>query len=68
MHFAAAKRVLRYIQGIMSYGIQYSRNSQVNLTGFYDSDFGGCVDDKKSTSGYAFSIGLGTFSWCSKKQ
>jgi hypothetical protein len=67
-HFAAAKRVLRYIQGTTCYGIRYCRNSMVKLLGFCDSDWGGCVDDMKSTSGYAFSLGSGVFSWSSKKQ
>ncbi|KAA0063251.1 putative mitochondrial protein [Cucumis melo var. makuwa] len=31
-------------------------------------DWGGNVDDHKSTSGYAFGMGLGVFSWTSKKQ
>ena len=36
--------------------------------GFCNSDSGGCADDMKSTSGYAFSLGSGVFSWASKKQ
>jgi hypothetical protein len=67
-HFAAAKRVLRYIQGTTSNEIRYCGNSKVKLLGFCDSDWGGCVDDMKSTSHYAFSLGSGVFSWSSKKQ
>ncbi|KAF2319210.1 hypothetical protein GH714_013977 [Hevea brasiliensis] len=33
-----------------------------------DSDWGGSVDDLKSTSRYAFTIGSGAISWSSKKQ
>ena len=40
----------------------------VKLYGFSDSDWAGSVDDMKSTSGYCFSLGLGMFSWCTKKQ
>ncbi|KAG6520747.1 hypothetical protein ZIOFF_017807 [Zingiber officinale] len=32
------------------------------------SDFGGSLDDMKSTSGYCFSFGSAIFSWVSKKQ
>ncbi|XP_040863155.1 secreted RxLR effector protein 161-like [Glycine max] len=32
------------------------------------SDWAGSADDMKSTSGYAFSLGSGMFSWASKKQ
>ena len=40
----------------------------MKLFGYSDSDWGGSLDDMKSTSGYCFSLGLGIFSWCSKKQ
>lgn len=38
------------------------------MKGFCDSDWAGCVDDMKSTSGYVFSLGSGAFSWSSRKQ
>lgn len=67
-HFGAAKRVLRYIKGTLGFGILYERNIAAKLLGFCDSDWGGCADDMKSTSGYAFSLGSEIFSWSSKKQ
>ncbi|XP_026432336.1 uncharacterized protein LOC113329710 [Papaver somniferum] len=68
LHLDTAKRLLRYIQGTMNFGIMYSRNLDVKLVGYCDSDLGGCIDDMKSTSGYAFSLGSGIFTWASKKQ
>jgi hypothetical protein len=38
------------------------------LHGFSDSDWGGFVDDMKSTSGFCFNLGSAVFSWSSKKQ
>lgn len=38
------------------------------MIGYTDSDWAGSADDMKSTSGYAFSLGSGVFSWASKKQ
>jgi len=38
------------------------------MIGYTDSDWAGSIDDMKSTSGYAFSLGSGIFSWASKKQ
>ena len=38
------------------------------MIGYNDSDFLGSIDDKKSTSGYVFSFGLGSIAWASKKQ
>ena len=63
VHFGAAKRVLRYLQGIMDYGIR-----NLNLIGYSDSDWAGSINDMKSTSSYAFLFGSSIFSWLSKKK
>lgn len=68
IHLQAAKRIIRYIKGTVNYGIKFSQVQNFNFHGFSDSDWGGCLDDMKSTSGYCFSFGSGVFSWCSKKQ
>jgi hypothetical protein len=68
VHFKAAKRVVRYIKGTLSYGIQFSCIENFDLQGYADSDWAGSCDDMKSTSGYCFSFGSRIFSWCSKKQ
>ncbi|CAL2241191.1 unnamed protein product [Prunus armeniaca] len=67
-HMGIAKRVLRYIQGTLSYGIEFTRDKNAVLIGFCDSDWAGSEDDSRSTSGYAFSFGSGIFSWASVKQ
>ena len=68
IHMGAAKRVLRYVQGTLSYGIEYVREQSATLIGFCDADWAGSEDDSRSTSGYAFSFGSGAFSWSSVKQ
>ena len=68
MHLQAAKRVLRYIKGTTDYGVKFKNCQNFRFYGFSDSDWGGNVDDMRSTSGYCFSFGSGIFSWCSKKQ
>ncbi|KAG9450495.1 hypothetical protein H6P81_010460 [Aristolochia fimbriata] len=67
-HFAAAKRILRYIKGTLGFGLFYSASEASRLIGYTDSDYGGDIDSRKSTSGYMFNIGSGAFSWSSKKQ
>ncbi|KAI5338419.1 hypothetical protein L3X38_017690 [Prunus dulcis] len=37
------------------------------LIGYYDSDWSGSADGMERTSGYAFSLGSGVFSWASIK-
>ncbi|CAI0551872.1 unnamed protein product [Linum tenue] len=66
-----AKRILRYMKESLGHGIWYRRRGEgggVKLIGYTDSDYAGDVDDKKSTSGYAFFLIGGVFSWTSKKQ
>lgn len=64
----AAKRILRYVQGMQQLGIRYRCGGQQKLIGFVDSDYAGDVDDRRSTSGYVFMFGDGAVSWASKKQ
>jgi hypothetical protein len=67
-HWNAAKTLLRYLKGTLDYGIKYTDASNVELTGYSDSHWAGNMDDRRSTTGYAFSIGSGVVSWSSKKK
>ncbi|KAL5794737.1 hypothetical protein ACOSP7_003331 [Xanthoceras sorbifolium] len=66
-HFKAAKRILRYIKGTLDFGLFYSISNDYKLIGYSDSDWGGDVDDRKSTSGFVFFMGNTAFTWMSKK-
>ncbi|KAM2593157.1 hypothetical protein TB1_042350 [Malus domestica] len=67
-HFGVAKRVLRYVQGTLNYGIEYVKDKKTILVGFCYADWARNDDDSRSTYGYAFSFGSGVFSWASVKQ
>lgn len=67
-HPKAAQRVLRYVKGTCDFGIKFTRSKEFKLVGFSDNNWGGTVDDMKSTSGYCFTLGSGVFSQSSKKQ
>ncbi|KAJ8751833.1 hypothetical protein K2173_026028 [Erythroxylum novogranatense] len=67
-HMRAAKRVIRYIKGTWNYGVKFMKSKELKLIGFSDSDWGGSIDDMKSTYGYCFTFGSGMFSWSPKKQ
>ena len=65
-HWTAIKRIFRYLQGTISYGLEYSKgDDDGNLV---DSDWAGDSNDQKSTSGYVFVINGGVISWKSRKQ
>lgn len=67
-HWNAVKCVLRCLQGIVDYGIIYTDSFDVRLTRFTDSDCAGNVDDRRSITSYAFSIGSEVITWNNKKQ
>jgi len=67
-HMGTAKRVLRYVQGTIDFGIVFEKGKEATLIGYCDSDWAGSEDDMRSTSGYAFTLGSGVFSWASIKQ
>lgn len=65
----AAKRILRYVKGILEYGILYKSDYEIKLVAFSHSDHAGDHDHRKSsTSGYVFLLGSGVVSWASKQQ
>ena len=67
-HWRAAKKVMRYLQGTKHYMLMYERTHDLEVIGYSDSDFAGCVDSRKSTSGYIFMFAGGAVSWRSAKQ
>ena len=67
-HLRAAKKVMRYLQGTKEYMLMYRRANTLEVIGYSDSDFAGCVDSLKSPSGYIFMMAGGAVSWRSAKQ
>jgi len=44
-HLQAAKRILRYVQGTIGYGIMYRETDDFKLTRYIDSNWDGSSDD-----------------------
>ena len=55
-HWKAVKRVMRYLQRTKDYMLTYRRSDHLEIIGYSDSDFAGCLDSRKSTSGYIFML------------
>jgi len=66
-HMAAAKRVLRYLKGTLTFGITY-RPPPKRLTGYSDANWGGDLDTRRSTTGYVVMINNGAAAWKSQLQ
>jgi hypothetical protein len=52
----------------MHYMLTYKKTNNIEVIGYLDSDFVGCVDSQKSTSSYVFILTNGVISWKSSKQ
>lgn len=48
--------------------LMYRQTDNLEVNGYSDSDFVGCVDSCKSTSGYTFMMASGAVSWRSAKK
>jgi hypothetical protein len=48
--------------------LTYERSDSLEIVGYSDSDFAGCLDTDRSTSGYVFKLAGGAISWSSSKQ
>ena len=66
-HWKAAKRILQYIRGTVQFEIRHSAGASPLLIGFTDSDWASDPGDRKSTTGYVFTLGSGPITWSCKK-
>lgn len=55
-HWLMALHVLKYLTGTKNHGLIFQKGLN-NIKGYSDADFGGDVTDRKSTSGYIFTLG-----------
>lgn len=74
-HWRALTHVVRYIKGTLDYRIVYKAEHANAGTGgglkpygYCDADYGGCMQSRRSTSGYVFLQAGGATSWSAKRQ
>jgi hypothetical protein len=67
-HLVALKQILRYLVYTPCFRIWYPKGSTFDLIGYSDSDYAGCMVDRKSTSGTCQFLGRSLVTWSSKKQ
>jgi histone deacetylase 1/2 len=68
VHWTAVKRILRYLSSTASTGMLIRRSSSTLVSAFSDADWAGCLDDRKSTGGFAVFFGSNLISWSARKQ
>jgi hypothetical protein len=61
------KKALCYAQGTEDLILTYRRSDSLEISGYSDADYAGDQDDRKSTSGYVFTLAGGAISWRSCK-
>ena len=66
------KQAFKYLRGSSDYGLCYQGRPRfermLDIRGFVDAEWAGDLDQRRSTSGYVFSLFGGTVSWMSKIQ
>ncbi|XP_022019375.1 uncharacterized mitochondrial protein AtMg00810-like [Helianthus annuus] len=56
-HWNALKRIIRYLQGTVDYGLHLHSSSTLSIRAYTDADWVGCPDTRRSTSGYCVYLG-----------
>ncbi|WVZ50557.1 hypothetical protein U9M48_001799 [Paspalum notatum var. saurae] len=68
VHWAAVKRILRYIKQSTKVGLKISKSKYMLVSAFSDADWAGSLDDRRSTGGFAIFLGTNLISWSARKQ
>jgi hypothetical protein len=68
VHWAAVKRVLRYLNVSFDHGLHFTAQSSPLLQVYSHSDWTSCPDDRRSTMDFCVFYGSNLISWSSKKQ
>ncbi|XP_059631762.1 uncharacterized mitochondrial protein AtMg00810-like [Cornus florida] len=66
-HILAVKRIIRYVNSTLNYGLRYSSESNSEIAGYTDVDWAGNKDVRKSTLRGCFYVGTNLVLWYSKK-
>ncbi|KAD2804468.1 hypothetical protein E3N88_37845 [Mikania micrantha] len=66
-HFNALKRILRYIEGTINFGLHLTKAATSFLVAYTDAYWASSPDTRWSTSGYCTYFGDNLVSWSSKR-
>lgn len=67
-HWITKKHILRYLHGIVDYGLRYVSKGDVQMLGDTNSNWEGSAEDRKIKFRGCFSLGFSMISWINRKQ
>ncbi|CAN0917319.1 Retrovirus-related Pol polyprotein from transposon RE1 [Linum grandiflorum] len=67
-HLDAVHRLLRYLKQTKEVGLFFPAGGEPILEAFADADYAGCLDTRRSTSGWCIRLGRSFISWRCRKQ
>lgn len=72
-HMDAVRRIYAYLKKFPDLGPRYlthnrDANTPIELVGYVDSDWAGCQDTRRSTTGWVFLLGGCVIAWASRRQ
>lgn len=67
-HYKALDRIWKYLENTRDLGLLYQSDKNPKIVGFCDSDWGGDLGSRRSTTGYIFTANGTAISWNSKLQ
>ncbi|XP_039134646.1 secreted RxLR effector protein 161-like [Dioscorea cayenensis subsp. rotundata] len=56
--FGKLQKVIKYLEGTKEYKLTYRRSDNLEVIRYSDSDYVGCLDSRRSASGYIFMLAV----------
>nr|GEW64809.1 ribonuclease H-like domain, reverse transcriptase, RNA-dependent DNA polymerase [Tanacetum cinerariifolium] len=67
-HYAAVKKILRYLKGTTRYGLKYPKGGNRKICGYSDSSHASDIEDRRGSTGMVFYYSQNPVTWASQKQ
>ena len=67
LHLVVVQRIICYILGTPTRGLFFSTGTSLSLEAYFDADWAGCPDTRRSTIGWCMYLGDSLISWKCKK-
>jgi hypothetical protein len=62
------KQIFQYLQGMLQMKLQFGATPSKEVLGYCDADWGGNLENRRSTTRFVFIMGSGAIFWSNKRQ